>query len=134
MYLTKTNVFDQIKDNVSWLPSFNDNFSKWKHLLNSIWVTEALNRSQKGPNMVLNGKFSQPYDHPVWVQAYVQNRLFLVNSIKVYLIQFEENKGLVNKANINIVKQIHPLHRLSKLQTWHLVSVIKTSMIQIWAG
>ena len=27
-------------------------------VLNPIWVTEALSRPQKGPNIVLNGKFS----------------------------------------------------------------------------
>ena len=28
-------------------------------MLNLIWVTEALNRHQKGPNMVLNGKYER---------------------------------------------------------------------------
>jgi len=37
-------------------------FFIWKHLLNHICVTEALNRPQKPPNMVLyHSKFSQPY-------------------------------------------------------------------------
>ena len=31
-------------------------------ILNPIWVTEALNRPLKGPNIVLNGKFYQPYN------------------------------------------------------------------------
>ena len=39
----------------------NDNFSMLKPLLNPIGVTEALNRTRKGPNMVLKGKFLQPY-------------------------------------------------------------------------
>ena len=35
-----------------------------------IWVTEALNSPQKGPNMVLDGMFSQPYSqYPVQAQA-----------------------------------------------------------------
>ena len=51
-----------MEDNVSWLPLSNDRFCIWKHPLNYICVTEALNRPQKPPNMVLyQGKFSQPY-------------------------------------------------------------------------
>ena len=43
---------------------------RWEHLLNPILVTEALNRPQKGPNRVLNGKLSQPYSqYPVRAQA-----------------------------------------------------------------
>ena len=38
--------------------------------MNHIWVTEALNGPQKGHNMVLNGKFSQPYSqYPVQARA-----------------------------------------------------------------
>ena len=52
----------------------------WKHLLNHICVTEALNRPQKPPNMALyHCKFSQPYSQfPVWAWAYVRSRLSLV--------------------------------------------------------
>ena len=62
-------VFDQIEDNISWLPCFNDHFGISKHSLNPIWVTKALNRPKKRPTMVLNGKFSQPYSEypvPAW--------------------------------------------------------------------
>ena len=39
-------------------------------LQNPMWVTEALNRPQKCPNIVLNGKFSQPHSqYPVQAQA-----------------------------------------------------------------
>ena len=41
-----------MEDNVSWPPHSNDHFCIWKHLLNHIWVTEALNRPKKVPNMV----------------------------------------------------------------------------------
>ena len=55
----------------SWLSHSNDRFCIWKHLLNHICVTEALNRPQKPPNMVLyQGKFSQPYSqYPVWARV-----------------------------------------------------------------
>ena len=42
-----------MEDNVSWPPRSNDRFCIWKHLLNHIWVTKALNRPQKPPNMML---------------------------------------------------------------------------------
>ena len=43
------------------------------------YITEALNRPQKGPNMVLNGQFSQPYSqYPVQALTYVRSRLCLV--------------------------------------------------------
>ena len=51
-FLTKLIFFDQIEDIVSWPPFSNDHFGIWKHLLNPIWVTEALNRPQKDPNVV----------------------------------------------------------------------------------
>ena len=56
-----------MEDNVSWLQHSNDRFCIWKHLLNHICVTEALNRPQKPPNMVLyHGKFSQRFSqYPV---------------------------------------------------------------------
>ena len=38
-----------MEDNVSWLKHSNDRFCIWKHLLNHICVTEALNRPQKPP-------------------------------------------------------------------------------------
>ena len=42
----------------------------FKTILKITWVTEALNRPQKGPNMMLNGKFSQIYSqYPVRVQT-----------------------------------------------------------------
>ena len=50
-----------MENNVSWPPRSNDRFCIWKYLLNHIWFTEALNRPQKSPNMVPNGKFAQPY-------------------------------------------------------------------------
>ena len=34
---------------------------KWKHLLDHLWVTEALNRPQKHPKMMLYGKLFRPY-------------------------------------------------------------------------
>ena len=69
-----------MEDNVSWPPCSNNRFCIWKHLLNHIWVTEALSRPQKPPNMVIyHGKFSQSYiQYPVWAQAYVRSRLSLV--------------------------------------------------------
>ena len=48
-------VFDHIEDNVSLQPRSNDSFVIWENLVNPICNTEALNRSQKGSNMVLNG-------------------------------------------------------------------------------
>ena len=48
-------------DDVSWPPHSNNHFCIWKLLLKPLWVTEALNRPQKDPNMILNGKLSQPY-------------------------------------------------------------------------
>ena len=50
-----------MEDNMSWPPRSNDRFGVWNNLLNPLQVTEALNRPQKRPNMVLNDKFSQPY-------------------------------------------------------------------------
>ena len=52
LFLTKTNDFL-----TTWKTT--NSFNIWKHLLNPIWVTEALNMPQNGPHMVLNGKFSQ---------------------------------------------------------------------------
>ena len=40
-----------MEDNVSWLPHSNDRFCIWKHRLNHIYVTEALHRLQKPPNI-----------------------------------------------------------------------------------
>ena len=56
------------RNNGSWPPRSYDFFCILKHLLNHICVTEALNRSQKPPNMVLyHGKFTQPFSqYPVW--------------------------------------------------------------------
>ena len=60
-----------MEDNVSWLPRSNNRFDIWKHLLNHILVTEALNMPQKCPHMVLIGKFSQPYSqYPVRAWAW----------------------------------------------------------------
>ena len=42
-----------MEDNMSGPPNSNDRFCIWKHLLNHICVTEALNRPQNPPNMVL---------------------------------------------------------------------------------
>ena len=53
--------FDQIEDNVSWPPCYINHFSKWEHLLTPIWVTDSWNSPQMDPNIVLYGKFSQPY-------------------------------------------------------------------------
>ena len=65
-FSSKLMFFDQIKYNVNWPPCSNDHFSKWENFLNPIWVTEASNRTQKCPNMLLNVKFSQPYcEYPV---------------------------------------------------------------------
>ena len=54
-----------MKDTVSGPPHSNDRFCMWKHLLNHIWVTEALNRPQIGCCMVcfLNHIFSILYKH-----------------------------------------------------------------------
>ena len=70
---TKLMFFYQIEDCVSWPPHFNDNFGFWEHLLTPIWVTKEWNRPQKGLNMVLNGKFSQPYVEYL-VQAWITCR------------------------------------------------------------
>ena len=53
-----------MEDSVSWPPRSNERFIIWKHILNYIWVTEALNRPQKRPNMVsfLNHKVSILYE------------------------------------------------------------------------
>ena len=56
-----------MEDNLTWPPCSN---IIWKHLLNHTGVKEALNRPQKRPNMVLIGKFSQPYSqYPVRARA-----------------------------------------------------------------
>ena len=71
--------FDQMEDNLSWSWCSNDQFGKWKHLLNHIWVNATLNRPQKHPNVVLYGKFSQLYiQYPVRARAYVRSRLSIV--------------------------------------------------------
>ena len=63
-------------------PHSINSFGISKHFLNPIWVTEALNRPQKGPNMELNSKFSQPYSqYSVQARAYVPSCLSLVNYI-----------------------------------------------------
>ena len=73
-----------MEDNMSWAPRSNDRFGVWKHLLNHMWVTEALNRPQKRPNMVMYGKFSQPYSqYPVRARTYVRNRLFPCWSLNI---------------------------------------------------
>ena len=51
--------FDQMKDNVSWPPCSNDRFDISKHLLNHVWVTEAVSWPQKRPNS----------QYPVWARA-----------------------------------------------------------------
>ena len=81
--MTKTSVFfDQVEDNVSWPPRSTSQFGLWKHFFNPICVTEILNRPSKGPNMVLNCKFSQPFrQYPVRAWAYAQSRLSLVRGI-----------------------------------------------------
>ena len=86
------NIMVNAKFSYSLLGSFliktNDFFTilkmLWKHLLNPIWVTEALNRHQKGPHMVLNVKFSEPYSqYPVRAQAYMHSHLALVTKQSV---------------------------------------------------
>ena len=78
LFLTKCNF---LFPDWSWPPHSKYYFSIWEHLLNHICVTEALNRCQKGLNMVLNNRFSQPYSkYPVWARAYVRSRLCLVYS------------------------------------------------------
>ena len=49
IFHTETNVFYQIEDNVSW------------YMATSFEPFRALNRPQKGQNIVLNGIFSKPY-------------------------------------------------------------------------
>ena len=49
--------FDQMEDNVSWPPYSKDCFGIWKHFLNPIWVTEALNRINLLNNIVYWGRF-----------------------------------------------------------------------------
>ena len=53
-----------MEDSVSSPPGSNVRFGKWKHLLNHIWVTEALNRPQIWCYMVcfLNHIFSILYE------------------------------------------------------------------------
>ena len=61
---------------MSWSPRSNDHFDICEPILNPIWVPGAWNRPQKGLNIEINGKFSQPYSqYPVWAQAYVRSRL-----------------------------------------------------------
>ena len=51
--------------------------------MNHLRVTEALNRPQKEPNMVIYGVFSQPYSqYSVRARADVRSRLFLAFKIK----------------------------------------------------
>ena len=63
-------VFWPIQDSISWSPRSNNPFGIWKHLLNLMWVSEVINRPQKGPHMVLNSKFFQSYcKYPVHTRA-----------------------------------------------------------------
>ena len=52
--------FDQFEDNMSWSPCSNNPFATWEPIVNPVWVSRALNRPQKGLNIKLNGRFSQP--------------------------------------------------------------------------
>ena len=52
-------------------------------------IYKSINRLQKGPNIVINDKFSQPYGQcPVRARAYVQSRLSL--DIYKYSYQLKE--------------------------------------------
>ena len=55
----------------------------------NLWVTEAIDRLQNCPNIVLYGMFPQPYiQYPVRARAYVRSRLFPCNFyIKILTIK-----------------------------------------------
>ena len=89
-----------MKDNVSWPQHFNDCFCIWKHIFNHIWVTEALKKPQKTPNMVVNhGKFSQTYSqYPVWARAYMRSRLL---SLVILFLDIHKYQKFCKKNNLN---------------------------------
>ena len=89
----KVMVFDQIEDNVNWPPRSNNCFCIWKNLLNDLCVTDALNRPQKHPKIVLYGMFSEPYSqYPVQARAYMRSGLSLVFSFHYRKIIQKQNK------------------------------------------
>ena len=57
-------------------------------------TTEALNRPQKGPNMVLNCKFSQPHSqYSVRARVSVRSRLILVKCwLRIFLIKVKKSR------------------------------------------
>ena len=67
-FLTKTNGF-LTRWKITWIDR-NVRKIVWKHLLSHTRVTKALNSPKKRPQMVLIGKFSQPYSqYSVWAWA-----------------------------------------------------------------
>ena len=54
-------IFFLLQEIIYFFMTTTFHFGTTEHLLNPLWVTEALNMHQKGPKMVLNGKFSQAY-------------------------------------------------------------------------
>ena len=82
--------------------TFKQSFCIWIYLLNPTWVTEALNTPQKGPNMVFNGKLSQPYS--LWVS-------FLTKT-NVLFDQMEDNMSWQQSSNDRFGKWIHILNTI----------------------
>ena len=103
-----------MEDNVSWPPHSNDRFLIWKHLLNHICVTEALNRPQKPPIMVVyHGKFSQQYiQYPVWARPYVQSPPSLV------FIPFNQSFNRASRIHFDQWKT--SWYQEGKMMTWHV--------------
>ena len=111
-----------MEDNMSWPPCSNNRFGIRKHLLNHILVTEAINRPQKSPNMVLYGMLSQPYiQYPVRARAYVRSRLSLVYwlwNVSCFVFLFPSLMGLT--------MSIPPLHHFVQC------SVNNTTPLSTW--
>ena len=59
--LTKINGFWPDWKKLSWPRFYDNHFGIWETLLYLISVNEALNRPQKGLNIVLQGKVAKPY-------------------------------------------------------------------------
>ena len=74
------------RQNHCWLQRSNYRFAVWKHNLSHIRVTEALNRPQKGLNIVLNDKFSQIYIIvSILYECRLQAKLSISCNIKVMI-------------------------------------------------
>ena len=106
--------------NMSWPPHSNDSFCIRKHLLNYIWVTEAINRPQKPPNMVLyHGKFCQSYSQcPVWSMVRkdpnLAIRILRWIEVTIFWNSFESNffESLDGSQNQKLKSKIHQNYSL----------------------